>query len=188
MTLYEGIPQQGPTLGSASAPITLTDYSDLQCPYCRNFAVRVLPTLVTRFVRTGHLRIVFSNLPILGPDSQRAARFALAAGLQDRMWPFVDLFMNNQQREGSGYVTDAFLRGLAGQVPGLDVERAFSAMDSADVEVRLAEVKQQARARNVHGTPTFFLGRTGETPSLLEAGSSNTDAFVEAIARMLGGA
>jgi protein-disulfide isomerase len=141
--------------------------------------------LVQRYVRTGRLRIVFANFPILGRDSERAARFAIAAGEQDRMWPFIDLFMNNQQQEGSGYVTDAFLEKLASQVPGLDGERALASLDSDEVRDRLADVKQLASSNNIRATPMFLLGKTGETPTLLRASSSNTDAFGEAIEALL---
>ncbi len=52
-TLFKGIPQHGTTLGSQSAPVTMIEYVDAQCPYCRMFETQVLPDIVRRYVRTG---------------------------------------------------------------------------------------------------------------------------------------
>jgi protein-disulfide isomerase len=184
--LFAGIPQHGPELGDPAAPATLTVFSDLQCPHCRDFELHVLPVLIERDVRPGRLRIVYRNLPILGDASDRAARVAVAAGQQDRMWQFVDLFFHNQGAEGSGYVTDAFLRRLATAVPGLDVERALAERDAPAVEAEIAASRDLARARRVAGVPTMLLGRSGEEPRDLPfRRASDPDAFVGPIEDLL---
>src|SRR4051812_16106737 len=77
--LFAGIAADGEALGSADAPVTLEEYADLQCPFCREFTATVLPTVVRDYVRTGKVRIVFRNLAFIGPDSLKAARVAAAA-------------------------------------------------------------------------------------------------------------
>jgi hypothetical protein len=185
-TLFNGIPEQGPALGDPAAPVTLTEVADLQCPHCRDFARISLPVLIERYVRAGRLRVVLHNLPILGEDSERAARMAVAAGLQDRMWPFVDLFFWNQGAEGTGYVTDAFLHRIAAAVPGLDADRAMHDRGGPLVTAHLQVVAQHAHAARISSTPTFLVGRTGERPYELGAArAADPQTFVGPIEELL---
>ena len=85
-SVFAGIPQHGIVLGSPSAPVTLVEFADVQCPYCGEFSRDALPQVVQEYVRTGRVKIVFQGLAFLGPDSQKAMRAVLAAGLQNRAW------------------------------------------------------------------------------------------------------
>ena len=76
---------------------------------------------MNRDVRDGKVKVVSEILVFLGPDSIEAAKAALAAGEQNRYWPYYSLLFENQGEENSGYVTSDFLRGLAQDTPGLDV-------------------------------------------------------------------
>jgi len=184
--LFAGIQQQGITLGDPAAPVELVDLSDLQCPFCRDFARGALPTIVERYVRTGRVRMSFHNLPVLGEQSRRAAHLAVAIGMQDRMFQFVGLFFANQAREGSGYANDDFLRRLAGAVQGCDVERAMRDLDSAVVTERLGEARDLGQKFHLQGVPSFMLRRTGEDLHVLHVRRTSDPApFVEAIDALL---
>jgi protein-disulfide isomerase len=184
--LYADIPQQGVTLGDPAAPVELVELSDLQCPFCSRFAGGALPAIVARYVRTGRVRLTFHNLPILGEDSRRAARLALAISLQDRMFQFIDVFFANQGREGSGYVTEPFLRRIAGAVPGVDMEQAMRDVDSPVVTAKLDRARSLAGDLRLRGVPAFLIGRTGETPQILHIRSLTDPAsFFEAIEALL---
>ena len=183
--LYSGIPQSGVTLGSPRAPVTLVEFGDLQCPVCRAYAEGVLPTLVRDYVRAGKLRLIFRNISILGPDSVSAARMAAAAGEQNRLWQYIALFYANQGQENSGYVTDAFLRRIAGGVPGLDVPRALAARSGAGVQRGLSQAEGQAAQLGVNATPTFLLGRTRGTLAAFAPGELAPAPFTAAIDRLL---
>ena len=161
--LLAGIPQQGLALGDPAAPLTLTEFADLQCPFCRDFSRKQWPQLVQRYVRAGKLRIVFRNLDFIGADSVVAARAAGAASLQDRLWQFVDLFYANQGGENSGYVRGKFLRRVT-TAAGLDVARVGRDAASPQVAQLLAEAKSEASRLGVKSTPSFLLGRTGQQP------------------------
>ena len=108
-----GLPQDGITLGDPKASVTITEYGDLQCPVCAAFADQVMPDLISNEIEPGNASIEFKNFNIIGPDSEDAAKAALAASKQGRYWQFIDLFYANQGAENSGYVTDAFLEAVA---------------------------------------------------------------------------
>src|SRR4051795_11779508 len=137
-TLLGGIPQNGLVLGNPKAPVTLVEFADLQCPVCRAYTSDVFPTLVKQYVRTGKVKMVFRSLHFIGDDSTTAALAAQAAGQQNKLWQFADLFYRNQQQENTGYVTDAFIRQIAGGVSGLNVSRLMSARNSASAQRELA--------------------------------------------------
>jgi len=168
--LLNGIPQDGLALGNPAAPVTLTEFADLQCPFCRDFSRDVWPRLVQHYVRSGQLRIVFRNLDFIGADSVIAARTAGAASLQNRLWQFVDLFYANQGAENSGYVRGRFLRRIAAAA-SLDVARVGRDAASPQVGALLAQAKSQADSYGVKSTPSFLLGRNGQQPVRIHASS-----------------
>jgi protein-disulfide isomerase len=93
----------------------------LQCPFCRDFTLEVLPSMIERWVRAGDLRIEYHALETATREpevfvAQQVA--ALAAGWQDRAWHFIETFYREQGEEGSGYVTDGFLAGHRQRGPG----------------------------------------------------------------------
>lgn len=154
-TLLQGIPQSGPALGRPGAPVTLVEFADPQCPYCAQWSQQAFPDLVRNYVRPGKLRIVFAGLAFIGPDSDEALRFALAAGRQGKLWQVVDLLYANQGAENSDWVSEDFLREVGGGVPGLDVERALRATHSPAVERELAAAKDLQSRLGVRSTPSF---------------------------------
>src|SRR5436853_530826 len=88
-SLFSGIPQSGAVLGKPNAPVTMTEFADLQCPFCRRYTTDVLPTLVRDYVRTGKVKMVFRDIAFLGSDSVTAGRAAAAAGEQNKLWQFI---------------------------------------------------------------------------------------------------
>ena len=185
--ISKGIPQHGVTLGDPEAPATLIEFADLQCPFCAQFATQALPTVIDEYVRDGRLKLQLRLLAFLGPDSERGAEVAAAATLQDRLWPFSELFFENQGPENSGYATDRFLRGLARETPGLDVARVSEDIDSPPANRLVRQAARQAEELGVDGTPSFFLVRGGEAPRSLELSSLDADSFTLALDEALGG-
>jgi protein-disulfide isomerase len=188
--LFAGIPERGTELGSPSAPVTLVEYADLRCPVCREFTLGPFPALVDRYVRTGKLRIVFRAQTFVGEqdapgDSERAARFALAAGEQNRLWQFADLFYRNQGDESTTYVTDAFLKRLGGAVPGLDVAGALGQRSSPSVDKELSLAASTFNAAGFSGTPSFQIGRTGKSLRPLSTPSLSLSEFTSPIDSLL---
>jgi protein-disulfide isomerase len=155
--LFRGVPQTDRYLGSPNAPAYLIWVGELQCPFCAMFANSILPAVVRSYVRTGRLQMFWDGVAFIGPESKRAARVALAAGLQNRLWNFVSTFYAHQHAENSGYVTWPFLNAIAHKAPGLNVRRALRAASSSIVSRQLAEAQELANRLGAESTPTFFL-------------------------------
>ncbi|HET6448171.1 MAG TPA: thioredoxin domain-containing protein [Conexibacter sp.] len=166
---FAGIPQRGISVGYPNAPLTLVEFADLQCPFCRDYTVNVMPTLVDKYVRGHKLRMEFRNVAFIGNDSLTAGQMAGAASLQNKLWQYVDLFYNNQGEENSGYVTDAFLTKIGRAVRGLDVQKALADRSLPTVQRALTEAQTDWQVAGFSGTPAFLLGRTGGRMSALLA-------------------
>jgi protein-disulfide isomerase len=159
--LYAGIPQDGTTLGEKDAPVTVYLYEDFQCPFCGQFDREMFPDLVDDYVRDGEVKVVSETMAFLGPDSVTAARAAFAAGEQNRYWPYHTLLFENQGEENSGYVTDDFLRGLAEDTPGLDVQKWEDQRAGNSFTKELEAVQSKAQAEGVNSTPTLIVEGPG---------------------------
>ena len=184
--LLAGIPQDGASLGSPEAPVTLVEYADLQCPFCAEWSRDAFGPLVEEYVRGGKLRIEFRGLAFIGPDSTTALRAAVAAGEQDRLWNVVHDLYASQGGENEGWVTEDLLRGiLAGA--GLDAEAVLGSLDSDAVTQGIAAAAAAAEASGIDRTPTFQLGPTGGTLELLQVETLDADAFRPSIDGLLGG-
>jgi protein-disulfide isomerase len=185
-SMLRGIPQQGFALGRSGAPVTLTEYGDLQCPSCASFAQEELPGLLSTYVRSGRMRILYRPLDLIGKDSLRAARIAVALAAQDRLWQFVELMYRNQGAENTGYVTDTYLKALASAIPGADVARALAQRGSAGVNAQIARFAAEAHRLGLSGTPSFVIARTGGRGRALPAAAAVNDSVIEeAVERLL---
>jgi protein-disulfide isomerase len=176
--LFAGIPSDGYALGDPTAPVTLVEFIDLQCPFCARFDRDVLPTLVRDYVRTGKVRLELRTMAFIGPDSVRAAGAVAGAAEQDRAWGFVDRFMHMQSEENSGYVSEDFLRDVAGGVPGLDAGRALASTAGGQA---IARADREASAAGIASTPSFLVGRTGGALRPLQVESLETGRFTAAL-------
>lgn len=187
--LVGGIPQSGNTLGKATAPVTLQYYGDLECPFCKAFTLGALPSIIEKWVRTGKLRVEYHALETATrePETFRTQQVAaLAAGKQAKMWNYIELFYHEQGEEDSGYVTESYLQGLAGQVKGLDLAKWTSDRTDTKLDAQVANDAQAANGVGFTGTPSFLVGKTGGASEKLEV-TSFTDAgpFNAAIEKLL---
>ena len=185
LALFAGIPQSGIAVGSPTAPLTLVEFGDLQCPFCAYFATHALPTLVSRYVRTGRLRMVFRSLDGIGHDSLRAARMAQALGEQNHMWQFLDIAYRNQGEENSGYVTENFLSAIAGVIPGVNTALAFRQRNSRAASEQIQQALSMAKAQHLTVTPSFLLYATGGPARRFQPSSLESSSFTGTLDQML---
>ena len=176
-TLFRGIPQRLNQLGNPNAKVTMVEFADPQCPYCRDFALDALPAIVREYVRTGKVKLVYFGIEIIGPNSEQGLRATYAAGLQNKLWNFSDLLYKSQGAENSGWITDALLRQIGNSIPGFDTARMLADMSSPKVESALAASAQQASSARVSQTPTFFAGPTGGRLQQIPVTSLTPDGF-----------
>jgi protein-disulfide isomerase len=174
--LFAGIPQQGTTLGAASAPVTLVQFEDMQCPICREYQEDGFSGVVDEYVRPGKVKLRFAGLAFLGSDSEKALSHVLAAGKQGKLWQYVDALYTNQGAENSGWVTDELLERLAGDV-GLDWARLQQDAASSEVKQEAQASAAEAARLQVPGTPSFFVQIGNGQPYHVQPNSFAIDEF-----------
>jgi protein-disulfide isomerase len=165
--LLSGIPQSGTVLGKPSAPVTMIYYGDLQCPICRDFTLSGgFPQLVANDVKAGKVKVQYRAFQTATKDptvfqTQQVA--AVAAGKQNHLWDFNELFYRQQGQEGTNYVTEAFLNSLARQIPGLNLTTWRAARNDPTLATQIHSEEQTGTSAGVTGTPTLiFEGPKGK--------------------------
>ena len=158
-----GIPQSAMTLGNSSAKVTVTEYGDLQCPICRDFALGAGNNLINNDVRSGKVKLVYKSLETATGNSPNPSIFpvqqsaALAAGSQQRGWNYVLLFYHQQGAEGTDYVNTTFLNGLAKQIPSLNFSKWSSERNSPTLSAQVVADQQDASSKGYNSTPTIVV-------------------------------
>lgn len=139
-----------PVLGNPEGDVTIVEYFDYQCPYCR----KVHPDLMRLVAEDGKLRLVLKDWPIFGPNSQLAARAALAAKRQDKYAEMHAALMRT-----SGKLDPDKIRAAAREA-GVDLDKLNADMQAhgGAIEAVLERNSEQADALNLTGTPAFLIG------------------------------
>jgi protein-disulfide isomerase len=178
--MYRGIAQERNVLGSPKAPVTMLEYVDLQCPYCRSFEIEAMPQLVEKYVRTGKLKVEQRLLAFIGPDSVRGRNAAIAAGDQSALFNLTELLYSHQGTENTGWLSDDLVAAAAASIPGFEVPALLAAQDSSATPAQATEFDAMAKADSVGSTPTILVGRTGEKPRLVTLADAADGAPVAA--------
>jgi protein-disulfide isomerase len=178
---FGGIAQNGVTLGNPEAKVTLYEFADLQCPFCQEYTTKgAFHQIVEKYVKPGKVKMVWRNLTFIGGDSVTAARAAAAAGAQNRLWQFIDLFYANQGTENTGYVTDKFIADIA-KGAGVDTGKLNSDIGASFVEEQLGTAQQQASRYGINSTPAFLLQVGNGKPQKLDYKDFKLQSFAPAI-------
>ena len=175
-----GIPQRADTLGKPGAPAPVVVFEDPQCPFCRQWNVGTLPNVLTNYVRTGRINLVYRGIPIIGPNSVTGLRAIYAAGQQNKLWNLVEALYARQGEENSDWITDAVIRSAADEA-GADADAILKASSSAGVAAQLRRSAQEANRGGVRGTPTFVVQRPLAAPQQLQLSSLDYSAFSSAL-------
>lgn len=152
--IFDYLAKDGPTRGDSKAPVTLIEFSDFQCSFCRRFWKRTLPLIEKRYIQTGKVKFVYRHLAILGKHSVAAAQAAECAGEQGKFWEYHDKLF------ASASSLFAFTRGkLKGYARELRLEdKAFNqCLDSGKYFKKVDGETAVAAFLGARGTPAFFL-------------------------------
>lgn len=173
-TRYD-IPSDGfPSVGPTDAPITIVEFSDYQCPYCRRWHAQVYQPLLAAY--PGKIRFVYRNLPLtsIHPDALAAAEAAMCAGDQGVYWQYHEKLFDGDSLGSSIYTQYA-------QELGLDMNSFEACM--TDRKYKDAVITDSAFAINlgVSSTPTFFIN------GLAVVGAQPLDVFKQVIDKELAG-
>lgn len=140
-----------PVTGNLQGDITIVEWSDYQCPYCR----RVEPELRQVVQDDGKVRLVLKDWPILGPVSVVAARMALAAKFQDKYHQAHDAMMGVSSKLTEPRINEL----LAGAGVDMDRLKRDLAAHAGDIDAILKRNNDQATAFGFRGTPSFIVGK-----------------------------
>jgi protein-disulfide isomerase len=139
---------QSPIAGNPQGDITLVEFFDYRCPYCK----QVQPG-IEKLLREDHqLRVVYKEFPVLGPESDLAARVALAARSQDKYDAF-----HNAMMVATGHIDEAVIYKVAASV-GLDVDRLKKDAQAPEIDKQLKANLDLATLLDIDGTPAFVIG------------------------------
>jgi len=146
-----------PILGSVDAPITLIEFGDYQCTYCKRHFDQTHNLIMKNYVETNKVKILFKDLIVTpGKDSMYAAHATHCAKDQGMFWKYHYMLYNNWEGESTGWVTTDNLNKFAKNI-GLDINK-FSKCMSEDKWMELINAsKDDANALDITGTPSFFL-------------------------------
>lgn len=180
--LIGGIPQLGERLGNEDAPITLTLFTDVQCPLCADYQLNVIDPLIEDLVRTGDASIELKNFSLGAKEVTLGGIGVEAAADQDHGWQYMEMFMRNQDQVPQAGVDQDFLNEVAGNTPRLDV----SAWEEADGDpASEAAAKEDADlAVQLRLTDDIALNVQGPNGSELLEGAPSREEIDAAIARV----
>ena len=142
-----------PFMGSGNAPLTIVEFSDFECPYCRLFNKEVLPSLKREYIDTGLVRFIHKDLPLPFHDQARpAAAAARCAGEQNRYWDLYSALFDQQTcLECKGVVE------IAKQL-SLDTSKLQACMQREATNTLITANLSEAQLHNIRATPTFVIG------------------------------
>jgi len=144
---------KGHALGSANAPVTIVEFSDFQCSFCKKFWADTLPKLKDTYIKKGQARFIYRHFAILGKHSLEAAKGAECAAEQDKFWEYHDRLFSNQ---GGLAFTHSKLKQYAQE---LRLKAGpFSQCLASDKHLKKIEGETAVAVfLGARGTPTFFV-------------------------------
>ncbi|MCC6189842.1 MAG: thioredoxin domain-containing protein [Anaerolineales bacterium] len=152
---------EGKSMGSVDAPVTITIFSDFQCPFCGQVARGVEKQVIDTFVNSGQARLVYKHYIVVdgnvgGSESRRAAEASECAAEQGQFWNFHDMVFANQQGEGRGAFADRRLEAFAAAI-GLDTGQFNACFNSNRYAGAVRADEAEAAQLGITGTPTVFI-------------------------------
>lgn len=149
------------TKGDSTAPVTIYEMSDFQCPWCRQFADSTFPIIDQEYIATGKVRIIFVNFPIpsLHPNAPAAHEFAMCAADQGLLWPVHDILFREQDTWNRLDNPAGVFLDIAAQT-GVDSRTLADCLEAGEMRMLIAADVNTAMRAGVTSTPTFVVRPT----------------------------
>ena len=147
------------SMGSADAPVVVTEFSDYQCPACASVEQQVIPDLIEQYVDTGKVRFVYREFPLdsLHPNARKASEAALCAGRQGGYWAMHEkLFATSSEWGAAGVDPSTYFKDYAQEL-GLDTGAFNQCLDSGETAVEVQADILAGESLGVNATPYFFI-------------------------------
>ena len=147
--------------GDPNAAISIVEYSDFQCPFCRRFYTATLDQIQTNYVDTGKVNFYYKHFPLgFHPAAQPSAEAFECARDQGKEWEFHDKLFDEQGKQGGGTVqyTADDIKTWAAQIPGLDSGPFNECLDSGKYRQKIQADFAEGSANGISGTPSFLIG------------------------------
>lgn len=145
-----------PILGNSNAKVTIIEFADFQCPFCKRFFDTIFPQIKTQYIDTGKVKFSYQDFAFLGPESQSAAEAAKCSQDQNKFWEYHDSLYKNQGQENSGTFSDVNLKKF-GATLGLDTIKFNQCVDSHIHKPDVDSEVQSGTSAGVQATPTMFI-------------------------------
>ncbi|HET9946466.1 MAG TPA: DsbA family protein, partial [Patescibacteria group bacterium] len=145
-----------PLMGNKDAKVTVVEFADFQCPFCKQWFTEVESTFVNDYVKTGKVKFYFRHYPFLGQESTFAANASECANEQGRFWDFHDYLYQNQGQENSGTFAKDKLEADAATL-GLNTAQFNSCLESDKYNSQVSADLADGQKAGVSGTPTVFV-------------------------------
>ena len=145
-----------PILGNPNAPITMVEFGDYQCTFCSKFFHETENPIITNYIKTGKVKVLFKDFIILGQDSINAANAAHCANDQKLFWEYHSMLYNNWAGENTGWADLTHLHEFANTL-GLDMDVFSTCMSDLKWNELVNLSSKDGQKLGVSGTPTFFV-------------------------------
>ncbi len=176
--------KSSPILGSPSAPVTIVEFGDYQCPFCQKWNIQTKPAIVKNLIETGKANLIYVDLAIIGPDSIKAHAGSYCADEQGLYWQYHDYVYANQGHENNGWANSKNLKLLVSGIDGMDVDSFTQCLDSGKYEQRVIDNKKIASDAGARSTPSFIIvGPSGDAVPI--SGAQPYSVFQKVIDDML---
>lgn len=161
-----------PILGDKNAPVTLIEFSDYECPFCKRHFDETLPQLVKEYINTGKVKLVFRDLPLPFHDPMATteaitANCARAQGDDNTYYKFHDEIFKRTKSNGNGLTKDDLYK-ISDDLK-LNTAKLKTCMDDPKQAEEVQKDLTDASSVGANGTPAFFIGK------------STSDGIIEAV-------
>jgi len=172
-----------PILGDLNAPLTMVEFGDYQCTFCKKFFHETEESIITNYVKTGKVKMLFKDFIVVNEDSVNAASAAHCANDQEMFRQYHSILYNNWDGEGTGWASFERLHQFASTL-GLGMDEFSECMSESKWKELVDSSKVDGRTLGVSATPTFFI--IDQNNKVLKiTGAQHYDVFQEVFDSLL---